>query len=110
MNDKTSPLYWFDKPLIYSEHAILRSFQRYIPIIHFLPLDAKFEGMSNDRYCFSYFNQVSKVMILLSDNCDVVTTYYLRLKVKMKVRFKTRVPKPSKYPHKEIEYAMTEYA
>jgi hypothetical protein len=110
MNDKSSPLYWFDKPLRYTDHAIFRSFERYIPLIHFLPLNAKFEGMREDAYCFSYRNQVSKVYIAISDSGAVITTYYMKVNLNNKIRLKPRMIKPSKYPHKEIELALMEYA
>ena len=110
MNDKTSPLYWFDKPLMYSDHAVMRSFERYIPIINFLPLYAKYEGDKRGSQCFTYYNQIGKVLIVLCGSGTVVTTYYMKPDTKHKIKTKPRIIKPSKYPHKEIEFAMYEYA
>ena len=114
MDDKTSPLYWFDKPLSYTRHSVKRSYERYVPPVFFLPLNAKFVQFKDYKYAFTYYNQIGKVKIVLRDPGIVITTYYENPPKPKKVIHYKVPPKPrekkSKYPNQEIEDAMMDYA
>jgi len=116
MNDKTSPLYWFDKPLKYTPHSYDRCYERFVPFLEYLPLDAKFECTQNEgkRFCFLYYNSIGKVRVVITEPGIVITTYYLLTPKRSKVKFEKRHYIPDrndvKYPHKEIYDAMYEYA
>lgn len=114
MDDKKSTLYWFDKPLKYTSHSVNRSYERYVPPVIFLPIDAKFVEEKNGRYSFTYYNQIAKVRIVIVDPGIVITTFYEKpVKPKRVIHYKVPPkPKPArlKYPNQEIEEAMMEYA
>lgn len=114
MDDKKSTLYWFDKPLQYTSHSVNRSYERYVPPVIFLPIDAKFVEERYDKYSFTYYNQIAKVRIVIKDPGIVITTFYEnRAKPKRVPHYKIP-PKPrqdkSKYPNKDIYDEMMEYA
>ena len=114
MDDKTSSLYWFDKPLVYTTHSVNRSYERYVPPVIFLPLNAKFIELKSDKYSFSYYNQIGKVRIVLKDPGIVITTFYERPEKAKRVPHYKLLPKPrekrAKYPNQEIEDEMADYA
>jgi hypothetical protein len=116
MNDKASPLYWFDKPLSYTPHSQARCYLRYVPFLDYLPLNAKFESLQNQgkRFCFTYHNSIGKVRVVISEPGIVITTYYLMTPTRSKVKFEKRSYIPDrndlKYPHREVFEAMYEYA
>ena len=114
MDDKTSSLYWFDKSLVYTTHSVNRSYERYVPPIIFLPLNAKFIEVKDDKYSFTYYNQIGKVRIVLKAPGIVITTFYENPPKAKKVPHYKLPPKPrekrAKYPNQEIEDAMSEYA
>ena len=114
MDDKKSTLYWFDKPLSYTTHSVKRSYERYVPPVMFLPLNAKFVEFRDYKYSFTYFNQIGKVKIVLREPGIVITTYYETPDKPKKIIHYKLPPKPrekkAKYPYQEIEDEMMGYA
>jgi len=74
-----NPLYWFDKLLKYSNHAEIRSFERDLPLIDFLPLDSKFlyYTRKKDVYSMTFETIVKgKRMEIAINSLGVVMTVY----------------------------------
>ena len=74
-----NPLYWFDKLLKYSNHAELRSFERDLPLIDFLPLDSKFlfSTRKKDVYSMTFETTVKgKRMEIAINSLGAVMTVY----------------------------------
>ena len=116
--NETSTLFWFDKPLVYSEHALLRSYERYTPIITYLPVNAKFMSVLDTGYTISYafdFDYKGKTLRLIINNQGmVVTTFYVSPSRLQSLR-KTKKEKPllknyDKYPYLEVADQLYDYA
>lgn len=74
-----NPLYWFDKLLKYSNHAEIRSFERDLPLIDFLPLDSKFLYCTRKKDVYSMtFETIAKGkrMEIAINSLGVVMTVY----------------------------------
>ena len=74
-----NPLYWFDKLLMYSDHAELRSFERDLPLIDFLPINSKFlyRTMKTDVYSMTFETTVNhkKIHIAINSIGKVMTVF-----------------------------------
>ena len=83
--NSTDSLYWFDKPLKYSQHAEMRSLERGIPVLEYLPPTAKLVDCFRDTNGFA-FRLVFKIEGDLKDyyivlaHCGEVVTVYLPTK------------------------------
>jgi hypothetical protein len=116
MNEESS-LYWFDKPLIYTEHARIRCYERGTPFLDYLPLDAKFvckkthKSMKLPMFKFvvNYNNKL--LCILVNDNGVVATTYFIEHSNRVKVKKeKPTVKNYDKYPYLEVVDQLYDYA
>ena len=73
------PLYWFDKLLIYSKHAELRTIERDLPFVDFLPLDSKYlyRILKKDVYSMTFETTVNhKRMQIAINSLGVVMTVF----------------------------------
>lgn len=74
-----NPLYWFDKLLTYSDHAELRSFERDLPLIDFLPVNSKFlhRVCKRDVYSMTFETTVNhkKIHIAINSLGIVMTAF-----------------------------------
>ena len=116
--NETSSLFWFDKPLVYSEHALLRCYQRYTPIISYLPVNAKFISSLDTGYTISYtfdFDYKGKTLrVIINNQGVVVTTFYVNPS-RLQSSNKTKKQKPlvknyDKYPYLEVADQLYDYA
>ena len=113
-----STLYWFDKPLVYSEHALLRSYERYTPILTYLPVNAKLVNIIDMDYTVSYtfhFDYKGQTLCLVINNLGtVVTTFYVNpSKCQSSKRVKKQRPTVKnydKYPFLEVADQLYDYA
>jgi hypothetical protein len=77
-----NPLYWFDKVLTYTRHAEFRSYERDLPIVTFLPLNAKFlfSMKRKDVYALTFEATVNhRVMIIVVNTINKVVTVYPKI-------------------------------
>ena len=78
--DPLLPAFWFDKPLIYTVHAIERCTERNIEQLDFLPINAKLVDCDKDKsgrvcsVCFKVETDKSFYMVLSVDGV-VVTVF-----------------------------------
>jgi len=116
MNEESS-LYWFDKPLIYTEHARFRCYERGAPFLDYLPLDARFVSKKTPKimklpvykFVVDYSNKL--LCILVNDNGVVATTYFIDKTQKVKVKKeKPTVKNYDKYPYLEVVDQLYDYA
>ena len=116
MNEESS-LYWFDKPLIYTEHARIRCYERGAPFLDYLPLDARFVSKKTpkimklpvSKFVVDYSNKL--LCILVNDNGVVATTYFIEKTQKVKVKKeKPTVKNYDKYPYLEVVDQLYDYA
>jgi hypothetical protein len=74
-----NPLYWFDTLLTYSQHAELRSFERDLPMIDFLPVNSKFlyRTLKTDVYSMTFETTVNhkKIHIAINSLGTVMTVF-----------------------------------
>ena len=74
-----NPLFWFDKMLTYSEHAMLRTMERDLPFIDFLPVDSKYlyHVLKKDVFSMTFETTVKgKRMEIAISSIGVVMTVY----------------------------------
>lgn len=87
-----SPLYWFDKLLTYSQHAELRSFERDLPMIDFLPINSKFlyRTLKTDVYSMTFETTVNhkKIHIAINSLGTVMTVFPVLVTKADKFQFK----------------------
>jgi hypothetical protein len=74
-----NPLYWFDKLLTYSQHAELRSFERDLPLLDFLPVNSKYlyHILKTDVYSMTFETTVNhkKMHIAINSLGTVMTVF-----------------------------------
>jgi hypothetical protein len=63
--DIIKPIHWFDKKLIYSNHAIERTLERKLPFFEFLPVKAKFKGKVGQTLMFLVSKEGKKIIIVM---------------------------------------------
>ena len=73
--DIIKPIHWFDKKLIYSNHAIERTLERKLPFFEFLPVKAKFKGKVGQTLMFLVSKEGKKIIIVMKTNGCVKTVY-----------------------------------
>ena len=87
-----NPLYWFDKLLTYSDHAELRSFERDLPLIDFLPVNSKFlyRKKKTDVYSLTFETIVNhkKIHIAINSLGIVMTAFPVLVTKADKFQFK----------------------
>jgi len=87
-----NPLYWFDKLLTYSDHGGLRSIERDVPRIDFLPVNSKFlhKVRKKDVYSMTFETVVNhkKIHIAINSLGNVVTVYPVVVTKADKFQFK----------------------
>ena len=87
-----NPLYWFDKLLTYSDHAELRSFERDLPLIDFLPVNSKFlyRVCKRDVYSMTFETTVNhkKIHIAINSLGVVMTAFPVLVTKADKFQFK----------------------
>ena len=74
-----NPLFWFDKMLTYSEHARLRTMERDLPFIDFLPVGSKYlyHVLKKDVFSMTFETTVKgKRMEIAINSIGVVMTVY----------------------------------
>ena len=74
-----NPLYWFDKLLVYSDHATFRTLERDLPFVDFLPVDSKFlyRTLKKDVYSLTFETTVNfrTIHIAINSVGKVMTVY-----------------------------------
>jgi hypothetical protein len=87
-----NPLYWFDTLLTYSQHAELRSFERDLPMIDFLPINSKFlyRTLKTDVYSMTFETTVNhkKIHIAINSLGTVMTVFPVLVTKADKFQFK----------------------
>ena len=87
-----NPLYWFDTLLTYSQHAELRSFERDLPMIDFLPINSKFlyRTLKTDVYSMTFETTVNhkKIQIAINSLDTVMTVFPVLVTKADKFQFK----------------------
>lgn len=79
----TDPEYWFDKPLIYSYHAIQRCDSRGILPLDFLPIRSKLVDCDKDmngnpkRLVFKVNDGIKEYQLVMSAEGEVLTVYHV---------------------------------
>lgn len=74
-----NPLYWFDTLLTYSEHGTLRTLERDLPFVDFLPLNSKFlyRTLKKDVYSMTFETTVNhKRMHIAINSLGIVMTVF----------------------------------
>lgn len=109
-----NPLYWFDKLLKYSNHAELRSYERDLPLIDFLPIDSKFLYSTRkiDVYSMTFETTIKgkRVEIAINSLGFVMTVYPIINTIADKFQFKyKRYLGAFKQPDDYIPPIITEY-
>ena len=118
---EVSTLDWFDVPLIYSDHAILRAEERNLKIYSYLPVTAELIKSRDDgSYTFQFIEGEMYVVLVVSKGGRVLTSYNVGLVVPKLVNKKTRYKKVvkgkaklysfDKYPFLEIQSQLFDYA
>ena len=87
-----NPLYWFDKLLNYSEHATLRTLERDLPFVDYLPLNSKFlyRTFKKDVYSMTFETIVNhkRLQIAINSLGKVMTVYPVLITKADKFQFK----------------------
>lgn len=76
--DFTKPIEWFDILLDWSNHAYDRAFERDLPIIDFLPLNAEYvtnKKCKRDCFMFKVSNYTKEFEIVLNPDGKVITVF-----------------------------------
>lgn len=69
------PINWFDKKLIYTNHAIERTLERRLPFFEFLPVKAKFKAKVGQTLMFLINKEGKKILLVVKTNGYVKTVY-----------------------------------
>jgi hypothetical protein len=116
---------WFDKPLTYSDHALLRAYERELPIYQYLPITAECikHRDDDDVYTFRFIDEDMFMVVAINKSGRVLTTYCtgcaipkvketkkVSLKRKKVIKGKIKEYKFHKYPFLEIESQLYDYA
>jgi len=109
-----NPLYWFDKLLKYSNHAELRSFERDLPLIDFLPIDSKFLYSTRKKNVYSMTFETTvkgkRIEIAINSLNVVMTVYPIINTIADKFQFKyKRYLGAFKQPDDYMPPIITEY-
>ena len=120
---EVSTLDWFDVPLVYSDHAILRAEQRDIKVYSYLPVTSELVKCKDDGTCtFKFIEGDMYIVIVLIKGGRVLTSYsagYVVPKVKVKakkvrrkkiIKGKVKEYRYEKYPFLEIQSEIYDYA
>jgi hypothetical protein len=73
--DELNPLYWFDKPLLYTIHAEIRALERKVPIVEYLPVNCKIRFSPEYGYEVIFKIDSSKYTFIVSGTGTVITLY-----------------------------------
>lgn len=73
--DIIKPIHWFDKRLVYTNHAIERTLERKLPFFEFLPVKAKFKGKVGQSLMFLISKEGKKILLVMKTNGCVKTVY-----------------------------------
>ena len=118
---EVSTLDWFDVPLVYSDHAIMRAEQRDMKIYSYLPVASELVKTKEDGSCtFKFIEGDMYIVLVLIKGGRVLTTYPAGCvtpkakpkQVRRKKIIKGRVKEYrfEKYPFLEIESQIFDYA
>jgi hypothetical protein len=69
------PIHWFDKKLVYTNHAIERTLERRLPFFEFLPVKAKFKGKVGQTLIFLVSKEGKKILLVMTTDGCVKTVY-----------------------------------
>ena len=81
-HDPLLPGYWFDKPLIYTTHAIERCVEREIEQLDYLPITSKLADCDKDSsgnvasVCFKIDGENPYYIVLSVDGCVITVFNY----------------------------------
>lgn len=116
-------LHWFDVPLVYSDHALMRADERNLPIYPYLPITAHCirHRKRDDVYTFQFQDNDFYVVLVLNKSGRVLTTYCrgiaiskvaenVKLKRKKVIKGKAKLYSFDKYPSLEIQSQLFDYA
>ena len=73
--DELNPLYWFDKPLLYTIHAENRALERKVPLVDYIPLNSKIRVSQEYGYEVVMKVDNSKYTFIVSGTGTVITCY-----------------------------------
>ncbi len=73
--DIIKPIHWFDKKLVYTNHAIERTLERRLPFFEFLPVKAKFKGKVGQSLMFLVSKEGKKILLVMKTNGCIKTVY-----------------------------------
>ena len=73
--DELNPLYWFDKPLVYSIHAENRARERKVPFYIYIPVNSKITISPIDGYEVTFKDDDSKYVLVVTATGTVITVY-----------------------------------
>jgi len=115
--DELNPLYWFDKPLLYTIHAEIRALERKVPIVEYLPVNCKIRISPEYGYEVIFKIDSSKYTFIVSGTGTVITLYnydynYYKTKKELIIKEINKIKEinTKKYPQMEFYASIDDYA
>jgi hypothetical protein len=115
--DELNPLYWFDKPLLYTIHAENRALERKVPVVDYFPVNCKIRTSPEYGYEVVFKLNSSKYTFIVSGTGTVITLYnynynYYKSKKELIAKEISKIKEinAKKYPQMEFYAGIDDYA